>query len=148
MVLNPQAKTSADVTIFALAKDSLSNVSEKSGFVIAGPGEYEIKDIFIKGFPGANYLVILEGIRVCYLSNPNPTEEFDDVDILLTSPAHYKSAVALEPSIIIPMGHDKASLAQFLREAGAKDVESLDKLVVKKKDLEGKKGEVVVLKEE
>ena len=48
----------------------------------------------------------------------------------------------------MPMNYDKSSLIQFLKEAGEKDVSPLDKFVVKKKDLEGKEGEIVVLKEE
>ena len=41
----------------------------------------------------------------------------------------------------------KETEAQFIKEGGTK-VEPLDKFVVKKKDLEGKEGEIVVLKEE
>jgi len=45
------------------------------------------------------------------------------------------------------MYYTKEVLAQFTKEGGAK-VEPLDKFVVKKKDLEGKEAEIVVLKEE
>ncbi|MBX4206589.1 MBL fold metallo-hydrolase [Candidatus Parcubacteria bacterium] len=48
VAINPASKTSADVTIFSSAP---RDTSEKSGFVVSGPGEYEVKDIFIKGFP-------------------------------------------------------------------------------------------------
>ena len=50
--------------------------------------------------------------------------------------------------LVIPMGYDKSTLAQFLKEAGEKSADAIDKLVVKKKDLEGKEGEIIVLKEE
>ncbi len=144
LVINPKSKTSADVTLFAGER---SETSEKSGFVITGPGEYEVKDIFIKGFPGAVYVITFEGIKVCFLGSPT-TQELDDVDILFVAPENYKSAVALEPAIIIPMGYDKTSLSQFLKEAGEKDATPLDKLVMKKKDLLDKKGEITVLKTE
>lgn len=159
LVLNPQAKTSADVTLFSAGR---SETSEKSGFVITGPGEYEVKDIFIKGFlsdgrEGFNtvYLISFEGMRLCFLGElatpelkPAVLENLEDIDILFTTTDAYKLAVSLEPALIIPMSFDKASLAQFLKEGGGSNAETIDKLVVKKKDLEGKKGEIVVLKEE
>src|SRR3989344_9319379 len=55
LVINPKSKTAADVTIFSSLRNEAA-ISEKSGFVIDGPGEYEIKDIFIKGFPGSVFL--------------------------------------------------------------------------------------------
>src|SRR3989338_4192812 len=140
LVINPKAKTAADITLFTLrpAQGKLET-SEKSGFVIDGPGEYEIKDIFIKGFPDRTYLVTFEGIKLCFLgAKEDQADELEDVDILFTPVNAYKHAVALEPALMIPMGYDKVTLAQFLKESGEKDVEPLDKLVVKKKDLEGK----------
>jgi len=146
LVINPKAKTAADITLFTA---KASETSDKSGFVIDGPGEYEIKDIFIKGFPDRTYLVTFEGIKLCFLgAKEDQADELEDVDILFTPVNAYKHAVALEPALMIPMGYDKVTLAQFLKESGEKDVEPLDKLVVKKKDLEGKEGEVIVLKEE
>ena len=46
------------------------------------------------------------------------------------------------------MHYTKTALEQFIKEGGETKVESLDKFVVKKKDLEGKESEIVVLKEE
>lgn len=143
--VNPQSKSSADVTLFTLER---GEVSDKSGFIIDGPGEYEVKDIFIKGFPDRTFLITFEGMKLCFLGSGEKHEGVEDVDILFVPVEAYKSAVALEPSIMIPMNYNKDSLGQFLREAGAKDVEPLDKLVIKKKDLEGKEGEVILLKEE
>ncbi|KKR65419.1 MAG: hypothetical protein UU06_C0019G0014, partial [Parcubacteria group bacterium GW2011_GWB1_40_5] len=37
------------------------------------------------------------------------------------------------------------SLKMFLKEAGEEGIKPVDKLTIKKKDLEGKEGEVVVL---
>ena len=164
VAVNPQAKTSADVTLFSSGR---AETSEKSGFVIDGPGEYEIKEVFIKGFltEGKDrlntiYLITFEGMKLCYLgaiANPELSSEtneaIEDVDILfvpvntLDPAAAYKLAVALEPKVIIPMNFDNKTLEQFLKEGGEK-VEPIDKFVVKKKDLEGKEGEIVLLKEE
>lgn len=151
LVVNPKSKMSADVTLFT---GKPSETSDKSGFVITGPGEYEIKDVFIKGFP-KTYLISFEGMKLCFLDSTNDrqltTDNLEEVDILFVSlgsnpTAAYKLAVSIEPSIIIPMHYDETALAQFIKEAGEK-VEPLDKFVVKKKDLEGKEGEVVVLVE-
>jgi superfamily II helicase len=40
---------------------------------------------------------------------------------------------------------DKNALKTFLKEEGSEDVKPVEKLTLKKKDLEGKEGEVVVL---
>ncbi|KKW15604.1 MAG: Zn-dependent hydrolase of the beta-lactamase fold-like protein [Parcubacteria group bacterium GW2011_GWA2_50_10b] len=167
LAVNPQSKISAAVTLFT---GSRAETAEKSGFVIAGPGEYEIKDVFIKGFLSEAkdklntiYLISFEGLKLCFLGslfNPQlPTktlEAIEDIDILfvpvggnevLEPSAAYKLAVSLEPSVIIPMHYAKPALDQFIKEGGDK-VEALDKFVVKKKDLEGKESEIVVLKEE
>lgn len=158
LAVNPQAKTSADVTLFSSLPQE---TSDKSGFVITGPGEYEVKDIFIKGFlsQGAErlntvYLITFEGMRLCLLGDlvgelaPEVRESLENIDILFAPTTSSKLAVSLEPSVIIPVNYTKASLDQFLKESGQKGAEPLDKLVVKKKDLEGKEGEIIVLKDE
>jgi hypothetical protein len=57
--------------------------------------------------------------------------------------------VQFSPKIIIPAHFaevgDKGALKVFLKEAGEEGVKPVDKLTIKKKDLEGKEGEVVVL---
>ena len=51
-------------------------------------------------------------------------------------------------SIIIPMNYDEKSLKSFLKEgglaaqAGGEGVSPIEKLTIKKKDLEGKEGEI------
>jgi len=110
-------------------------------------------------------------MNLCFLGAlANPTlpdetlEAIEDVDILFVpigegDPAKdgastldpvsaYKLAVSLEPSVIIPMYYQKTELEQFIKEGGEAKVDSLDRFVVKKKDLEDKESEIVVLKEE
>ena len=153
-------------------------MTESKGFLINGPGEYEVKDIVVRGFlsettyEGAKlntiYQISMEGINICFLgalSNPTLSSEafeaLEDIDILfvpvggnppagevLDAASAYKLAVSLEPAIIIPMHYDEKSLKQFLKEGGEEGMKPIDKLVIKKKDLEGKEGEIVVLKEE
>ncbi len=145
LAINPTSKTSADITLFTRER---GETSERSGFIVDGPGEYEVKDIFIKGFPDHTFLITFEGIKLCFLGSQADQDEIEEVDILFVRPDAYKAAVALEPAIMIPMNYDKASLEQFKKEGGVKNGDALDKLVVKKKDLESKEGEIVVLKEE
>ena len=65
------------------------------------------------------------------------------------SPAEaYKFAVSLEPSIIVPMNFDGTSLKSFLKEGGSEGLKPIEKLTVKKKDLEGKGGEIILLQEQ
>jgi L-ascorbate metabolism protein UlaG (beta-lactamase superfamily) len=112
------------------------------------------------------YFIEFEDIKICFLGalatakiSQDVLEEISHPDILFVpigghgvlSPSEaYKFSVSLEPKIIIPMdyGSDKVkdALKIFLKEGGAEKVEALDKLTVKKKDLEGREGDVVVLK--
>ena len=131
--------------------------------------------MFIKGFASKSnyggkerintvYSVTLEGMSLFFLGaigEPDvreAKEAIDGIDILfvpiggngvLEPSAAYKFAVSLEPKIIIPMHYggdiDKNALKVFLKEAGAEEAEHLDKLTLKKKDLEGKEAEVMVI---
>ena len=167
--INPTSKTAADITLFTTER---SETSEKSGFVIMGPGEYEVKDVSIKGFLSKGkkdlintvYKMNVEGMNICFLGDladadlsSNVIEELEDIDLLfvpgggggvLDPNTGYKLAVKLEPSLIIPKHYDAESLKKFIKEAGEDKADAIDKLVIKKKDLEGKEGEIVVLKEE
>ncbi len=187
IAVNPVSKDSsakstkfgADITLVTTNHPDFNGVEQtsrgdKESFLITGPGEYEVKDVFIRGFlsesayDGAKlntiYLVSFEGMNLCFLgalSNPalssDTLEVLENLDIIITpiggqgvlSPSEaYKLAVSLEPSIIIPMQYNGDTLKQFLKEGGEEKAEAQDKLVLKKKDLEGKSGEIVVLKEE
>lgn len=170
IAVNPKNKSSADITLIS----SSAFASESKGFIINGPGEYEVRGVGIKGFLSETayenkkintvYQISFEGLNLAYLgalSNPELSveafESLEDIDILfvpiggegvLDPASAYKLAVSLEPALIIPTHYTPATLKQFLKEGGDEKNESLDKLVVKKKDLEGKEGDIVVLKEE
>ena len=119
------------------------------------------------GNKGVNtiYSILLEGMNLCFLGALGSMElssaakqELDDIDILflpiggqgvLDHAQAYKLAVQLEPKAIIPMHYGdiggKDALKSFLKEAGSEGVMPIEKLTVKKKDLEGKEGEIIVL---
>ena len=143
---------------------------ERVPFAITGPGDYEVKEIFIRGvmvdteISGKKYIntvysLSVDNINVAFLgalSNgeiPKDVREvIDGPDILFVpvsgiSPKESaRLASSLEPKIIIPMDYDNGSLKAFLKEVGEEKAEVVDKLTIKRKDLEGKEGEVVVLK--
>jgi len=167
----------ADIALVTTNHPDMNGVDQlvrgdKQPFVISGPGEYEVKDITIRGiqtpstYDGAErintvYLVTLEGMNICFLGTHEPKEippalkeVIDTVDILfvpvggngvLTAKDAHHISVHLEPSIVIPMQYTKDTLDTFLKEEGGDKAETLDKLSIKKKDLEGKTGHVVVL---
>jgi L-ascorbate metabolism protein UlaG (beta-lactamase superfamily) len=141
-------------------------------FEVKGPGDYEIKGIFIKGtmtetlidekkYINTIYSLTIENISICFLGcmshskvSSDIHEEIGSPDILfvpignnyLLNPAEaYKLAVSLEPKIIIPMDYDEKTLKLFLKEGGQDKVTPVDKLTIKAKDVIGKEGEIVVL---
>jgi hypothetical protein len=154
----------------------IASRSDKEAFVIKGPGEYEVDDMFIRGFKTSTtyggkeiintiYTLTVDGINVAYLGaldqseiDPEIKEELGQADVLfvpiggegvLDASEAYKTAVKREPSIIIPIHYgevgDKNALKEFLKEGGQESIKPVDKLTLKKKDLEGKEGEIVVL---
>lgn len=172
------SKFGADIALVSVNHPDMNGVDqvsfgERRAFAVLGPGEYEVKDVFIKGFKSESkygeedrintvYTMNLENMNLCFLgalsSKDLPTEvaeAVDDIDILFVpvgapgtlAPADaYKLAVKLEPKLIIPVYWDSsASLKAFLKEAGEESQKAEDKLTIKKKDLEGKEGDIVVL---
>lgn len=177
------AKFGADIVLSTLNHPDMNGVDQvsfgdKKAFAVTGPGEYEVKGVFIKGLPSQSgydkeerintiYTVSLEGMNICFLGALNTTvlpkdtdEAIDDVDILfvpiggdgvLDAAKAYKLAVSIVPKIIIPIHYGdiggKEALKAFLKEAG-ENPKPEPKLTLKKKDLEGKEAEVVVLERE
>jgi len=142
-------------------------------FVISGPGDYEVKEIFVKGvmsnseISGKKYIntiysLSVDNISIAFLGalsdseiSKEAREAIDGPDILfvpvggkglLDAKSSVKLASSLEPKIIIPMYYDNISLKVFLKEIGEEKVEEVEKLTLKQKDLEGKESEVVVFK--
>lgn len=113
------------------------------------------------------FSVTLEGMNICFLGALDQTElpqeadeAIDDVDILfvpiggdgvLEAAKAYKLAVEIGPKIIIPIHYgdlgQKDALKLFTKEAGENPA-PVSKLTLKKKDLEGKEAEVVILEKE
>lgn len=116
-----------------------------------------------KVYQNTSYVFTIDGIRVTFLGalgealKPEHKEIIDETDVLfipvgedgfLINPYDaQKLAVSLEPKLIIPMDYNEQSLPIFLKEAGVEKVEPVEKLTIKKKDIDGKLGEVVLFHE-
>ena len=150
---------------------------ENVPFGIDGPGEYEHSGVVVRGkgtttviedkeYQSTVYTLTLEDITVGFLGPVEGTlpsallEILGNADILfvpiggegvLEPAAAYKLAVSLAPKIIIPMdygkGRNKEALKMFLKEAGASDTESLEKLTIRRKEIDQKQADVIVLQE-
>ena len=137
-------KGGSDIVLVSLQDPDFNGIEQvthgdKIPFCIEGPGEYEVKDIFIKGFqtnslygakvdtPRINtvFLLNMEGISILVLGAlsdaklaPSILEEIDRVDVLITpiggngvlsSIEAHKLGVSLDAKIIIPTLYDTPS---------------------------------------
>jgi L-ascorbate metabolism protein UlaG (beta-lactamase superfamily) len=141
-------------------------------FEVSGPGDYEIKDIFIKGvqtftelsgkkYVNTIYSLSIENMSLCFFGalkadalDTSVRGQIEAPDILfvpigneelMTPSEAYKLAISFEPKIIIPMEYDEKTLKAFLKEGGQDTVKPIEKLTIKAKELVGKEGEIVVL---
>ena len=127
-------KLSADIILVSHEHPDHNNVKDVNGepFVIRGPGEYEVKEVFIQGIPsfhddeqgkkrGLNtiYLIEAEGLKFCHLGDlgqkqltDEQLERIDGVDVLMIpvggeytidSAQAQKIIGQIDPKIVIPM---------------------------------------------
>ncbi|MBU1130715.1 MBL fold metallo-hydrolase [Patescibacteria group bacterium] len=143
-------------------------------FAVTGPGEYEVKDIFIYGIPasgdqdnGTMFLIKQEGISLLHLGQTKQfkmSEEqkkmLEEVDILmvpvgggdsLTAKQAAEAVNELEPRIVIPMYYELPKLKlkldgldKFKKEIAAK-WEKVDKLKINKKDLPQEETKIIII---
>lgn len=138
---------SADILLITHNHHDHNNVKAIKGapFVINGPGEYEIKEVFIKGIPsfhddqegkerGQNtiYTIEAEEIKFCHLGDlgqkqltDEQLEKIDVVDVLMipvggeytiSSSEAQKVITQIEPKIVIPMHYQLPKLKIKLDE--------------------------------
>ena len=188
LAFNPIAKGSdlkssrfgADIALVSLDHADFNGVDnltykDKKPFVVSGPGEYEVKSVFIKGFitesvykgkPYINtiYIIKFDDINICHLGVLNSSdkltgeikEAIGNVDILfapvgggdvLGPEEMNKVSVSIAPKITIPICYDASSPKSIdsLMKEIGNGVSPVDKLTVKKRDISEKEGEVVLL---
>jgi len=146
LAFNPISKTSklketrfgADIALISLEHPDMNgaeqmSLGDKEPYVIRGPGEYEIKDVLIKGYPtksmyggeeliNTTYLVTFEKMFLLFLGATNTRdlpkelkEALDNIDILfvpvggdgvLDAKKAYELSVSIAPHVTIPMHFD------------------------------------------
>src|SRR3989344_8641709 len=107
---------------------------ERAPFIVSGPGDYEVKEIFIRGvmtdteisgkkYINTVYALTVDNTNIVFLGafrggeiSKDVREVVDSPDILFVpaSKESAKLASSLEPKMIIPMDYDEASLKMFL----------------------------------
>ena len=162
-------KFGSDIVLSSLNHEDFNGVEtassgDRAPFVITGPGEYERAWVTVRGFPSAGpdgaintiYSVELEDMILVHLGAlseedlpAEAREGIDEVDVLFvpigaSAGQAHAIAVALGPKIIVPMGWNEKSLDAFLKAAGSA-LEKAERLTLKKRDLVGKEGSILVL---
>ncbi len=127
-------KLESDILLVTHDHHDHNNIKAVSGnyFLVSGPGEYEIKDVFIRGIPAFHdpvfgkekgevtiYIIEAEGLRLCHLGDlgqkeltEDQVEKIGNIDILMipvggvytiSSKEASKIISQIEPKIVIPM---------------------------------------------
>ncbi len=172
ILLNPENnRLKADIVLKTLvsAENPLAtDGADDDPSTIAFPGEYEIKEIEIKGFPIAGestekfiktaYVVTWEGVKFVFLGHLSKPidatllEEFLEPDVLVVpvGGGHFlepevaaKITKQLEARIVVPSFYKNPD--EFLKALGKK-AETMEKFVFKQKDIATDKGRPIVLK--
>jgi L-ascorbate metabolism protein UlaG (beta-lactamase superfamily) len=169
------SKVRADIVTVSHNHPGHNNTGALKGTftLVDGPGEYEIKEVFITGIrtyhdgergarAGHNtiYVIHLDDLVFCHLGDLGHTlssdqlEQIGNVDVLMvpaggsTLPASAIVEVIsqIEPGIVVPMHYTVGSegLAKFSREMGLHETPPQDKLTLRKSDIP-EQTQVVVL---
>ncbi len=174
-------KFGADIVLQSTLHEDMSSGADlfygnKIPYIIKGPGEYEIKNIFIKGYEaysnydgidhssGTTYYTFeFDGIKILFLGaiakNDKKISLDGDIDMVflpITGDGRFspKDAAAflndIDCKAVIPMGFanvkDK-NLEDFIKEIGADSkTEIVDKLTIKKKELENLDQKLYIIK--
>jgi L-ascorbate metabolism protein UlaG (beta-lactamase superfamily) len=140
---------SADILLVTHQHHDHNNIKavKADPFLIDGPGEYEVKEVFIKGIPafhddkegkerGVNtiYTIEAEGLRFCHLGDlgqkqltDEQLEKIGNVDILMipvggqftiSSQEAQRIVSQIEPRIVIPMHYEIPKLKEKLDDVG------------------------------
>jgi len=165
-------KKKADILLLTRIKKQIQ--PSRNPFLISGPGEYEIKGVFIRGIEiqteeektATVYTIEAEELKVCSFCeidskelSAEQLEKIGPVDIMtisfgqnFSSKQIQKVIAQLEPKIIVPIETEKekskAKLKEFLKEMGVKEIERKKQLIFKKNELKEDGAEIMVLASE
>ncbi len=168
IILNPYnldnktklSKSKTDIVLFSNSLKIKEAKIDKESFIVSGPGEYEVNDVFIYGREIDNniiYYLLFDDLKIAFLGelghqelSNGDLELIEGADILIipvgggeltTSKEAVKIISQVEPRIVIPSCYQEGtfklktdSLATFVKDFGIK-AEEVDKLKIAKKDL-------------
>lgn len=148
-------------------------LGDKEPFVIDGPGNYEVRELLINGASSTVtidkkehintvYGFELDGIKIAFMGliddDKKLTAEAKEIagnaDMLFMpvggtvdlDPAKaYKIATSFDVNMVIPYEYDEENLKRFMKEGGQEKNEAQDKATLKRKDLDGKEGYILLL---
>lgn len=168
----------ADVVISSNTGNELcNNFSSISGspFMITGPGEYDVKGVFILGCSAQNkelgpntiYSIEIEDIRIAFLGlikqsqlTDEQKEALEGADVVLVPVGNKqalgfedaaKIATQLEPFIVIPHSYKIPGVSLNLEKLDkflqemGGKFQEMDKFTIKKKDLAGEQTQLIIL---
>lgn len=133
---NKKSQIEADIVLAGL-HESVAGIDQKKAFLINLPGEYDIKDVFIRGIQDNGHIIYvldLNGEKVAYLSglakaelDDRRLEQLGDVHLLIIAVngdsldprVAVKLVNRIEPRMVIPMDYQADDLKQFLKTLGA-----------------------------
>jgi hypothetical protein len=171
----PRTKTDMQLSIWGDLEDTLFSQEENNRFIISGPGEYELRDVFVSGIKLSRegtviktaYLIKLEDISIGYLGEitkkeitPEIVGFFEGVDILLApiggngmldADGATEIVNQIEPKIVIPMYYKisglkrKADTLESFLKEMGATAKPEEKLLIKKKDLSFEDTKIVPL---
>ena len=187
VAINPVSKDSklkttkfgADITLVQANYDDMNGseftkFKDREPFVINTPGEYEISDIFIKGFGAPTkykgedrittmFTILMDGINMAFFGpiseNKIDNETFEELqacDIfflpigggdMFTADEAFKFVKQFSPKAVVPVFYDKSALADFVAASGKDGVKEEEKLTIKAKDLDDDSLQVFALKD-
>lgn len=164
----------ADIALITTNIDDMNDpetvtLGEKTPFVIDGPGSYEVRGLHVAGaqttvtigkqdYINTVYGFELDGIKVAFLGMTNDEKALSaeakeiasNADMVflpvLDDPAGaYKAALSFDPNMIVPYWYNADTVARFLKEGGQEKNEVQEKATLKRRDLDGKEGQILVL---
>ena len=164
------ARQSADILLLSEKSDESIEAISGSPFVIAAPGEYEVKSVFVYGIPTNGqtmYLIEADDITIAFIGTVHIKELSDkhlellegaDIFIVPVGGKNVPNAKEaahminqIEPRLVIPSYYHSSSakdldtVEAFFKEYAAPK-EEMDKLKISKKDLQTEDTRIVVLK--
>jgi L-ascorbate metabolism protein UlaG (beta-lactamase superfamily) len=174
-------KFGADIVLQSTLNDDMSAGSDlfygtKTPIIVKGPGEYEIKNVFIKGqntysnYDGIDnksgttyYTFEFDGIRILFLGAIDKSDkkisiegDIDMVFIPISGDGRFSAKDAasflkdIDCKAVIPMGFKETSekcLQDFIKEIGGDEKTPVqDKLTIKKKELENLDQKLYIIK--